>query len=153
MAAHRPTDQDDDSPPGALRLAPGVEVPSASVEWAFSRSGGPGGQNVNKVNTKAELRVALGAIPISPGARYRLGALAGGRLLEGGVLAIVAQSERSQQANKAECIERLRELVLRAMVTPKVRRATKPTKGSQQRRLTAKKSRGEIKRGRQDRHD
>lgn len=155
MATHRPTEAADDSPPGGVRLAPGVEVASTDIAWAFSRSGGPGGQNVNKVNTKAEMRVSLEAIPINPGARHRLGVLAGARLHDGHTLVIVAQSERSQQANKAECLERLRELVLRAMIVPKVRRATKPTRGSQQRRLQAKKSRGEVKRGRQQRggHD
>jgi ribosome-associated protein len=134
---------------GTLELAPGVRVPASTVAWSFSRSGGPGGQNVNKVATRAELRVALEGIPIHPEARERLAGLAGSRLTAAGELVIVAQTERSQQANKAECLERLRELIIRAKVRPKKRVATKPTRGSQRRRMDSKKRRGDIKRGRQ----
>ncbi len=133
---------------GPVRLAPGVEVPADALRWSFARSGGPGGQNVNKVNTKAELRVALGALGLRERAALRLKAALGKRLTDEGDVLIVSQSERSQSANKDECLERLRELVLAAMVEPKIRRATRPTRGSKERRLKEKKSRGQIKRGR-----
>jgi ribosome-associated protein len=146
---------------GTIVLAPGVSVSSSCVRWAFSRSGGPGGQNVNKVSTRAELRVALadlGQGGLRPRALARLSEQAGSRLAGAGdvpgqvlgEIVIVCQSERSQSGNKRECLQRLREMLVRAQVEPKVRRATRPTRGSKERRLTAKRVRGQIKRGRGD---
>ncbi|MBX3358288.1 MAG: aminoacyl-tRNA hydrolase [Phycisphaeraceae bacterium] len=141
---------DQPSAPGSgVTLAPGVSVPGDAVRFAFSRSGGPGGQNVNKVATKAELRIALGVLSISPSARHRLIALAGRRLTDAGDLVIVSESERSQGRNRDECLSKLRDLLVRAMAEPKVRRRTRPTKGSKERRLREKKARGEIKKRRQ----
>ncbi len=137
-----------------VEIAPGIGVASAALRFAFSRSSGPGGQNVNKVSTKAELRVALVDLPpgVSWQARERLTKLAGWRLLEQGErgpeLLVVSDSERSQARNRAACLQRLRELLVAAMAEPKVRRKTRPTKGSRERRLESKKRRGEIKRGR-----
>lgn len=133
---------------GTLDLAPGVRVPGAAVTVAFSRSGGPGGQNVNKVSTKAELRIRLDEIPISHRARARLAGLAGRRLTDAGELLLVCESERSQSRNRAECFEKLRDLLVQAMAEPKVRRKTRPTRGSVERRIREKKSRSDIKRGR-----
>lgn len=137
-----------DGPAGRLSLAPGVDVPAAAVAFSYSRSSGPGGQNVNKLSTRAELRLSLADLPLRPGALARLAAMAGSRVTADGQLIIVSQSERSQQGNRADCLEKLRELLVRAIPEPKVRRATKPTRGSKMRRLEGKKIRSGIKRGR-----
>lgn len=147
--------------PGA-EIAPGVRVPEHLLRFSFARSGGPGGQNVNKLETKAELRIGLDDLPISGRAKARLRDMAGDRVLgvetfidelgktrhRGGELMIVSQEHRSQSQNKGECLKKLRDLLVRAIPEPKVRRKTKPSKGSKERRLNEKKVRGEIKRGR-----
>lgn len=120
------------------------------MSLAFSRSGGPGGQNVNKVATRAELRIALADLPIPPRAAARLARLAGRRLTGSGELVLVSESERSQSRNRAECFEKLRDLLVRALAERRVRRSTKPTRGSIERRLREKRSRGGIKRSRRD---
>jgi ribosome-associated protein len=154
--------QDEQPVMGGQALAPGVVVPSGAVRWAFSRSAGPGGQNVNKLATKAELRIAIEDLPISGRAKGRLRAAAGRRVIgaetvvdedgrsreRGGELVLTSESQRSQGRNKDECLEKLRELLVGAMAEPKVRRKTKPSKSSKARRLEGKKRRGEIKRGR-----
>ena len=146
-----PTHLDPDGPgDGTLALAPGVRVPAGVVQVTFSRSSGPGGQNVNKVSTKCEIRLATAALPIHPAARHRLESLAGSRLTAAGELIITSETERSQSRNRDECFEKLRQLLVQAMHIPKVRRPTKPSRGSKERRLTAKKIRGEIKRNRRD---
>ncbi|MBY0308922.1 MAG: aminoacyl-tRNA hydrolase [Phycisphaerales bacterium] len=131
-----------------IELAPGVRVPEGAVEFAYSRSGGPGGQNVNKVSTRCQLRVAVGAVPIHPEARERLRETAGRYLTTADELVIDSESERSQSGNRAACLAKLRELIVRAKVRPKVRRATRPTRGSVERRIGEKKRTGERKRGR-----
>lgn len=140
-----PDDTGEDLAPGAIRLAPRVEVSAADVRFSASRSSGPGGQNVNKRSTKVELRMDLGAIPISEAARKRLAGLLGHQLTDAGEIVIAADEHRSQRRNKEECIARLGDLVRRAMVAPKRRIATKPSRGAKERRLTEKKQRGETK--------
>lgn len=144
-------------PDPLLTLAPGISVASQSgvVRFTFSRSSGPGGQNVNKVATKAELRVRISDLPAAfgPGARARLRTLAGKRLVrgettDGDEVVIVSESERSQARNKALCLEKLRGLLVSAMAEPKTRRKTKPTRGSKERRLEGKRVRSKIKRAR-----
>jgi ribosome-associated protein len=134
--------------PGGVRLAPGVHVPEAALRFQFSSSTGPGGQNVNKKATKAQLRVAVVDLGLPMDAADRLRTLAGAAMIEGDQLLIASDEHRSQGRNKDECVDRLAGLVARAMVRPKKRRPTKPTKGSKTRRLVEKKVRGEIKRGR-----
>ncbi len=138
---------------GPLELAPGVRAPAGILRFAYSRSGGPGGQNVNKVSSKAELRVALSDLPISDRARHRLADAAGRRVTDEGVLLLVSEVHRSQSRNKTECLEKLRDLLVAAMAEPKHRRKTKPTRGSKERRLTEKKVRGDVKRTRKSRDD
>lgn len=133
---------------GTLQLAPGVNVAADAVELSYSRSSGPGGQNVNKVSTRCELRIALSRLPLHAGAIDRLKTLAGHKVTEAGELIIAADTSRSQGANREECFERLRELLVRAMVEPKRRKKTKPTKGSKERRLSEKKVRSDVKRRR-----
>jgi ribosome-associated protein len=131
-----------------VRLAPGVFVRADALRFAFSSSSGPGGQNVNKRATKAELRVRLLELPISAGARHRLERLASHRVTGDGELVIEADEHRSQSQNKAACVDRLGELVLLALPEPKVRKKTRPSAGSKARRLESKKRRGKTKQGR-----
>ena len=160
----------DSGPAHGVPVAPGVVVSEGQLNWSFSRSSGPGGQNVNKLSTKAELRVAVDELPISGRVRGRLRSIAGGkiigastetRVLEdgrtvtrevGGELVLVSQSERSQSANKAECLAKLRELLVHAQHEPKVRRKTRPSRGSVERRLESKKRTSEKKRERGREH-
>jgi ribosome-associated protein len=130
----------------SVELAPGVMVPPAALRLQFARSGGPGGQNVNKVNTKAELWVHVASIVgLTQRAKARLRTLAGNRLTQGDEIHLRAESERSHQANRQEVLDRLRQMIVQARVEPKVRRKTKPSKAAKQRRLDAKRHRGEIK--------
>ncbi len=131
--------------PTGTEIAPGVRVDPALLRFSAVRSSGPGGQNVNKVATKAELRIEIGAIPISQAARARLVSLASHLVTDAGELIITSDDSRSLRANKDDCLRRLRELIVRAKVPPKPRKKTKPTLGSKKRRLQAKKERGEIK--------
>lgn len=138
-----------DKPVSGLELAPGVRVPSEAVRFSFARSSGPGGQNVNKLSTKAVLRVALSDLPLRPDAVTRLKALAGFRLVgQEGMeeLLLTSEQSRSQEANKDQTLADLRRLLIESMKRPKVRRKTKPSRGARQRRLDSKKRRGEIKR-------
>src|SRR6476646_7907514 len=117
--------------PDGVVLAPGVRVPEAALRFSFSRSGGPGGQNVNKVNSKAELWVRLDAIVgLHPEAMERLKNLAGRKITDAGELHIIAETTRSQQQNREEALLRLRQFVLHAQVRPKKRRPTTPSKAS-----------------------
>ncbi|MGE3106988.1 MAG: alternative ribosome rescue aminoacyl-tRNA hydrolase ArfB [Phycisphaerales bacterium] len=143
---------------GNLELAPGVRVMESAggggaVEFSYSRSSGPGGQNVNKLSTKAELRVRPDLLPISPRASARLIELAGSRVTTAGEIILTCESHRSQSRNKSECLDKLREMLIAAMAVPKVRRRTKPSRGSKERRLAEKKGRSEIKRRRSSSHD
>jgi ribosome-associated protein len=133
---------------GGLEIAPGVRVLEGVVRFSFVSSGGPGGQNVNKRATKAEMRVALADLPLHPEALERLAVLAGQRITDDGELVITADEHRSQGRNKAECLERLRELIVRAKVRPRKRRPTKPSRGAKERRLMAKRVVSEKKQGR-----
>ena len=134
---------------GADEIIPGVRVPPSAMRFQYARSGGPGGQNVNKLNTKAELWVPLGAIQgMSERAMDRLRQMAGKRLTAAGEIHIAAETERTQEGNRSAVLDRLRELLEKAKREPKVRRKTKPTRASKRRRLDAKRRRGEIKAGR-----
>jgi ribosome-associated protein len=133
-------------PPAGVEVAPGVTAPPSALRLQYARSSGPGGQNVNKVNTKAELWVTVAAlVGLTDGARARLLAMAGSRLTLAGQIHIAADNRRSQEMNRAEAFDRLRELVVQAMVEPKRRIKRKVSKGAKRRRLDAKKRRGEIK--------
>src|SRR5918999_2877971 len=127
-----PPDEAQSQPPPpaeGVELAPGVRVPESAVRFQFARSGGPGGQNVNKVNTKAELWVPLEALSrggMSGRAIARLRHLAGRRLTDAGELHISSDTERTQPANRAAVMERLRDLLVSALHEPNPPRKTKP---------------------------
>lgn len=153
MTATDPSSRRDPEPhapePSGVELAPRVYVPEAVLRVSFTTSRGPGGQNVNKRLTACELRVSLADLPITEPAKNRLRKLAGSRLTLEDELILVSDEHRSQQQNKAECLARLREMLVRAVTPPRPRVKTKPTKGSKQRRLQAKKEAGEKKSRRQ----
>ena len=131
---------------GGVELAPGVTVAESALRFNYSRSSGPGGQNVNKLNTKAEVWVPLSAIAgMPPDAMERLAQFAGKRITKENELHIVSETARTQEGNREAVLERLRELISRALHRPKRRRATKPSRASKQRRLNEKKRRGEVK--------
>ena len=132
--------------PSGVELAPRVSAPQSALRWQFARSSGPGGQNVNKVNTKAELWVAVDAIVgLTDRARARLQQMAGKRLTAGGEIHVSSDTERTQEANRSAALERLRELLIRAIHEPKPRRKTRPTRASKQRRLESKRRRSQVK--------
>ena len=117
------------------------EIPESDLSISFVRGTGPGGQNVNKVSTTAQLRFNLaGSTLLNDAARARLRALAGHRLVgeSGGEILIVARNHRTQEGNRREALERLQELVARALQPPKIRRPTRPTRASKERRIAGK---------------
>ena len=127
-------------------MRPGVFFPADALSMKASRSGGPGGQNVNKVSSKVELRADLGRIAgLHPAALARLRALASGRLDAEGRLLVISQRTRDQRANLEDALDKVRALVLRALEEPTRRRRTKPTRGSNERRIGEKKHRGQTK--------
>ena len=127
----------------------GVVVPERELVWAAVRSSGPGGQNVNKVSSKVELRFDLEAsAALSASAKARLRALARHRLDGDGRILIVSQVTRNQPKNLLDARERLAELIARALVVPKARRATKPSRAAKRARLNDKRANSAKKQNR-----
>lgn len=128
-----------------LRVSHALSIDENDIDIAFVRASGPGGQNVNKLATAAQLRFDTSKAALPDDARARLIRLAGQRMTKDGVIVIHAQRYRTQERNRADAIDRLIELLREALVRPTPRRPTKPTFGSKQRRLEGKKRRGDIK--------
>jgi ribosome-associated protein len=128
-----------------LRISRDLFLDENDLEIGFVRASGPGGQNVNKLSTAAQLRFDTHRIALLDEARARLVRLAGQRMTKDGVIVIHAQRFRTQERNRADAIERLVELLREAMVRPTPRRPTRPTLASKHRRLEGKKRRGDLK--------
>jgi ribosome-associated protein len=128
-----------------LRITRNIVIDENDVEISFIRASGPGGQNVNKLSTAAQLRYDTRRLALDPDVAARLARLAGQRLTRDGVIVIHAQRFRTQERNRADATDRLIELLRQAAIRPAPRRATKPTLGSKQRRLESKKRRGDVK--------
>jgi ribosome-associated protein len=134
-----------------LQIDADVTIPDSELSCTFVRASGPGGQNVNKVASAVQLRFDLPVnSSLNASAKQRLRALAGRRITADGALLIIARNHRTQERNRAEALERLRDLVSRALIEPSVRRATKPTRASKLERLAGKthRSRRKLLRGR-----
>jgi ribosome-associated protein len=133
----------------ALPINDRITLPAGCLTWAASRASGPGGQNVNKVSSKVELRFDLaGCDVIDFATKERLRALASGMLDSEGRILIVSQKTRDQPKNLDDAREKLKELVLRALVRPKKRRPTRPSHGAVARRLDEKSRASKKKRER-----
>ncbi|HTP97574.1 MAG TPA: alternative ribosome rescue aminoacyl-tRNA hydrolase ArfB [Burkholderiales bacterium] len=129
-----------------IRIAPDIAIAERDIEERFSRASGPGGQNVNKVSTAAEVRFDTALLPEAVRARLRVAA--GRRMTQDGVLVIRAERHRTQKLNRDDALARLIALVRQAAVAPKARRRTAPTATAKRRRLESKRRRGTLKRQR-----
>ncbi|MDR3632863.1 MAG: alternative ribosome rescue aminoacyl-tRNA hydrolase ArfB [Isosphaeraceae bacterium] len=129
-----------------LKINERISIPLNEFQWEFARSGGPGGQNVNKVNSKAVLRWNATASPSLPApVRARLLQAVASRLTGEGELLVTSQLTRDQGRNMEDCLEKLRAIVLAAATPPKARRPTRPTLASKVRRVEAKSRRSAAK--------
>lgn len=133
----------------AIPITRSISIDSDELVESFTRSGGPGGQHVNTTDSAVLLRFDLANSPNLPEAvKHRLATLAGSRMTREGVLVLRSEGSRSQLLNRQEVRERLVELIREATFIPKKRRPTKPTKGSQVRRVEGKVKRAAVKAGR-----
>jgi ribosome-associated protein len=134
-----------------LIVSPSLVVPDGDLVFSAIRSPGPGGQNVNKVATAMQLRFdLLNTQALNEAVKQRIRARAGHRLNEDGTLLFVARAHRSQERNRADALERLRELILASLEPPRPRKATRPTRAAKERRLSGKahQQRRKVLRGR-----
>ena len=133
----------------SLEINPNLVIPDSDLSFAFIRASGPGGQNVNKVSSAVQLRFDMaGTTALSDSVKSRLRALAGRRVTDDGAILITARNQRSQDHNRREALERLADLISRALIVPKTRKATKPTRASKERRLESKTRQQQTKKAR-----
>lgn len=138
----------------AIPIAPGLFLAESELEFSYILASGPGGQNVNKVATAAQLRFDAARSPsLSDRVRIRLLELAGSRATRDGVIVITARRFRTQQRNREDAVERLAALLREATYRPAFRVATRPSRAARQRRLDGKNHRSAIKRGRSASYD
>lgn len=132
-----------------IEITPTIRINESELQMDYMRSSGPGGQNVNKVSTAVQLRFNVRASPsLEADVKERLSKLAGSRMTEDGVLIIEAKRFRTQEQNRLDAVARLVTLIQQALVAPKVRRKTRPTRTSSAARVDSKVRRGVIKRTR-----
>jgi ribosome-associated protein len=133
-----------------LEINTKIRIPDSEFQWTFVRAGGPGGQNVNKVASKAVLRWNLGSSPNLPAdVKARLRTQQRRRITSAGELVLNSQRFREQEKNRQDCLDKLRELIRQAAAVPKPRKPTKPTRGSRATRLREKRRRSMLKMRRQ----
>lgn len=133
----------------SLRINSRITIPAGELRFSFVRSSGPGGQNVNKVNSKAQLRWSVfRSTALSEEVRSRIVARLRSRITERGELVLSSQRYRDQAKNVGDCLEKLRELVAAAAVPPKRRKKTRPPRSANESRLRDKRAKADKKRGR-----
>ena len=132
-----------------IEITPSLQIDEREIQIDYMRASGPGGQNVNKVATAAQLRFDVRASSLPEDVKSRLEHLAGNRMTNEGIMMIEARRFRTQEQNREDALRRFIELVRKALVPPKARKKTKPTRASKEERLKEKKRRGEIKKMRQ----
>jgi ribosome-associated protein len=135
-----------------IQISPSIHIHENELRFDYVRASGPGGQNVNKVATAAQLRFDVTASSLTEEVKSRLIHLAGKRVTDEGILLIEAKQFRAQEQNREDAIQRLIALVKKALVKPKPRKKTKPTKAAKEKRLESKKRRGEVKKRRRNKN-